>query len=310
MYDDNIKDPLELSVLVRGYRGDAPALVSTPKLREPAKVRGGETAEPSNWSRSQFVANCSILFAEITPLERPAAARDAGFEMIESWWPFPSADPDSDAIDAWVRAVESAGVRLVAQNFFSGTADERGILAAADRESEFNAAIKSLGEIAVRLDCHMFNAPYGRLDARRPAVEQHATARRHLEQLADFATGLDATILLEPMSGIPDYPLTSVADVDAVTASLSDHARERIGLLADLYHLGRNGEDVDALLARPSAITHVQIADAPGRHEPGTGSLPIRRWLRALERNGYDRQIALEYEPGTDAARAFDWLTV
>jgi hydroxypyruvate isomerase len=272
-------------------------------------VRAEEAGEPGGWSRSRFVANCSILFAEIPTLERPAAARDAGFDMIESWWPFSSASPDSDAVDAWVRAVESAGVQLVAQNFFSGSTGDRGVLVAADRESEFEDAIESLGEIAGRLGCRMFNAPYGRLDPLQPAEAQHATAHRHLERLAEFAAGLDATILLEPMSGIADYPITSVADVDKVTSALSDHARERIGLLADLYHLGRNGEDVDALLTRPGAIAHVQIADAPGRHEPGTGSLPIRRWLDALERNGYDRRVALEYEPSTDAAHAFDWLT-
>jgi hydroxypyruvate isomerase len=272
-------------------------------------VRGEEAAEPTNWSRSRFVANCSILFAEIPTLERPAAARDAGFEMIESWWPFSSARPDSDDVDGWVRAVESAGVQLVAQNFFSGSSGDRGILVAADREREFEDAMESLGEVVERLGCRMFNAPYGRLDPLRPSEEQHDTAHRHLERLAEFAAGLDATVLLEPMSGIEDYPITSVADVEAVTSALSEPARERIGLLADLFHLGRNGEDVDALLARPSAIAHVQIADAPGRHEPGTGSLPIRRWLDALEHNGYDRQVALEYEPSSDAAHAFDWLT-
>jgi hydroxypyruvate isomerase len=272
-------------------------------------MREEEAGEPGNWSRSQFVANCSILFADVTPLERPATARDAGFLMIESWWPFDSARPDSGDVDDWVRAVESAGVQLVAHNFFSGTSGDRGILVAEDRESEFDDAIETLGKIAERLGCRMFNAPYGRLDGRRSAAKQHATARRHLERLAEFAAGLDATILLEPMSGIADYPITSAADVIEVTSSLSDDARGRIGLLADLYHLGRNGEDVDALLAQPSAITHVQIADAPGRHEPGTGSLPIRRWIDALERNGYDRLVALEYEPSADSASAFDWLT-
>jgi hydroxypyruvate isomerase len=271
-------------------------------------MRESEASKASEWTRSRFVANCSILFANITPLERPAAARDAGFSMIESWWPFDSARPDSDDVNDWVRAVESADVQLVALNFFGGTAGDRGILVAGDRERDFDDALESLGYIASRLGCRMFNAPYGRLDAQRPAEEQHAAARQHLERLADFAAGLDGTILLEPMSGIPDYPLTSVADVDAVTSSLSDRARGRIGLLADLYHLGRNGEDVDALLARPNTITHVQIADAPGRHEPGTGSLPIRRWLDALDRNGYDRRISLEYEPSTGSAHAFDWL--
>jgi hydroxypyruvate isomerase len=231
--------------------------------------------------------------------------------MIESWWPFQSARPNSDAAEAWVRAVESAGVQLVALNFFSGdlASGDRGILVAPERERDFDDAVEALGEIARRLGVRMFNAPYGRLDPRRPAAEQHAVARERLERLADFASDLDATILLEPMSGMEDYPLTTAADVTAVISSLSDRARDRVGLLADLYHLGRNGEDVDALLARPTSIAHVQIADTPGRHEPGTGSLPITRWLGALERNGYEGRVALEYEPSTSSERAFDWLT-
>jgi hydroxypyruvate isomerase len=230
--------------------------------------------------------------------------------MIESWWPFPSARPDSEAVEAWVRAVESAGVQLVALNLYSGdlAKGDRGILVAADRERDFTDAITALGEIARRLGCEMFNAPYGRLDVHRPAVEQHALAAERLERLAEFASGLDATILLEPMSGIPEYPLTSAADVNRVISSLSEGARDRVGLLADLYHLGRNGEDVDTLLDDPSSITHVQIADAPGRHEPGTGSLPITRWLEALQRNGYEGRVALEYEPSSSSDHAFDWL--
>jgi hydroxypyruvate isomerase len=230
--------------------------------------------------------------------------------MIESWWPFPTARPTSDAIDDWVRAVESADVQLVALNLYSGdlASGDRGILVAEDRERDFGHAVSALGEIAQRLGCQMFNAPYGRLDPQRPALLQHTLAGERLERLAEFASGLDAMILLEPMSGIPDYPLTTAADVAGVISSLSEDARERVGLLADLYHLGRNGENVDALLASPSSIAHVQIADAPGRHEPGTGSLPVSRWLEALQRNGYERRIALEYEPSTNSERAFDWL--
>jgi hydroxypyruvate isomerase len=255
--------------------------------------------------------NISILFTEIPLLDRPAAARNAGFAMIESWWPFQSARPNSEAVQAWVRTVEAAGVQLVALNLFSGdlASGDRGILVAPEREREFDDAVEALGKIAKRLGCRMFNSPYGRLDSRRPAAEQHATARERLERLADFASGLDGTILLEPMSGIEDYPLTTAADVTAVISSLSDRASERVGLLADLYHLGRNGEDVDALLSRPAAIAHVQIADAPGRHEPGTGKLPITRWLGALDSNGYEGRVALEYEASTSSERAFDWLT-
>jgi hydroxypyruvate isomerase len=231
--------------------------------------------------------------------------------MIESWWPFPTARPDAESIAAWVRAVETAGVQLVALNFFSGnlTSGDRGILTAPDRDQDFRDAVRTLGEIASRLGCRMFNAPYGRLASNVAVSLQRDVARGRLERLAEFAGGLEGTILLEPMSGISDYPLTSAADVAAVISSLSDGARERVGLLADLYHLGRNGEDVDALVANPSSITHVQIADAPGRHEPGTGSLPLTDWLEALHRNGYKGRVALEYEPSTTTERAFDWLT-
>ena len=151
--------------------------------------------------------------------------------------------------------------------------------------------------------------PLGRLDPLKPADEQHAAPRRAPRatgRVRRWSRGHDPARADERHRRLPDHV---VADVDAVTAALSDPPAYTIGLLADLYHLGRNGEDVDALLTRPSAITHVQIADAPGRHEPGTGSLPIRRWLDALERNGYDRRVALEYEPSTDAAHVFDWLT-
>jgi hydroxypyruvate isomerase len=262
------------------------------------------------WPRKRFVANCSILFADTPVLERPAAARDAGFEMIESWWPFDSPRPDADAVTAWIRAVESAEVHLVAMNLFSGdlNSGDRGILVAPDRGRDFDDAIRALEGVATQLGCEMFNAPYGRLDPNRPVELQHALARERLERLAEFAARLDAMILLEPMSGIPDYPLTTAADALAVIASLREDAREWVGLLADLYHLGRNGDDVDSLLANPGSISHVQIADAPGRHEPGTGSLPLMRWLEALDRNGYDGRIALEYEPSTDPRRAFDWL--
>jgi hydroxypyruvate isomerase len=76
-----------------------------------------------------------------------------------------------------------------------------------------------------------------------------------------------------------------------------------VRLLADLYHLATNGDDVPAVIARDiDRIGHVQIADSPGRHEPGTGELDIAGHLAALAAGGYDGYAALEYNPATTTA--------
>jgi hydroxypyruvate isomerase len=83
-----------------------------------------------------------------------------------------------------------------------------------------------------------------------------------------------------------------------------------VGLLADLYHLAVNGDDVDKVIANHAGrITHVQIADSPGRHEPGTGNLPLDRQLGDLEAAGYAGWVGLEYKPSTTSADSFGWLT-
>ncbi len=82
-----------------------------------------------------------------------------------------------------------------------------------------------------------------------------------------------------------------------------------VGLLADLYHLAVNGDDVDRVIAEHTdRIAHVQIADAPGRNEPGTGTLSLDQQLTALAANGYSGWIGLEYKPSTTTVDSFGWL--
>jgi hydroxypyruvate isomerase len=82
-----------------------------------------------------------------------------------------------------------------------------------------------------------------------------------------------------------------------------------LGLLADLYHLAVNGDDVDRVIAdHTDRVAHVQIADAPGRNEPGTGTLPLDQQLSALAANGYTGWVGLEYKPSTSTDESFGWL--
>ncbi|HKN51081.1 MAG TPA: TIM barrel protein, partial [Amycolatopsis sp.] len=110
-----------------------------------------------------YVANLSILFTEHPLLDRPAAAREAGFTDVEFWWPFDTATPAVDEIDAFVRALETARVRLRSLNFYAGNmaAGDRGLVSWPGREAEFADSLEVALRIAERTGCRSFNALYG-----------------------------------------------------------------------------------------------------------------------------------------------------
>ncbi|MEO5877416.1 MAG: hydroxypyruvate isomerase, partial [Streptosporangiaceae bacterium] len=101
---------------------------------------------------TRYAVNCSILFTELPLLERPSAARAAGFEAVEFWWPFGSAVPSGPEIDAFCRSLEDARVQLIGLNFFAGDmpAGERGVLSDPARAQEFRDSVAVLVRIADR----------------------------------------------------------------------------------------------------------------------------------------------------------------
>ncbi len=248
-----------------------------------------------------YAVNCSLLFTEFSVLERPAAAKAAGFDAVEFWWPFPEAVPGDAEVDRFVTAVADAGVRLVGLNFFAGDmpAGDRGLVSWPERAGEFRDNVDVVAGIGERLDTPGFNALYGnRLDA-ADDHEQDDLAVENLAVAARAVGRFGGTVLVEPLSGPRPYPLRTAADALAVLDRVhSETGATNVGLLADLYHLAVNGDAVDAVIAEHTPrVAHVQIADAPGRTEPGTGALPLGRYLTALQAGGYSGWVALEYEP-------------
>ena len=247
----------------------------------------------------RYAANLSILFPDLDLLDRPAAAARAGFTAVESWWPWPTATPPATEVDAFVAAIEAAGVELIALNVFAGDmpAGDRGIVSWAGREPEFAAAVRSCVDIGKRTGTRLFNALYGNHDP-DPGV-----ATRNLRHAATVAAEIGGTILLEPVSAAPGYPLRTTADVVAVLDTVD---AANVAMLGDLYHLSVNGDDVPkAIDVHFGRIAHVQIADSPGRHEPGTGTLDLSTWLRTLDQRGYAGYVAAEYLP---TGAGFDWM--
>ncbi|MET7283315.1 TIM barrel protein [Kribbella sp. NPDC005582] len=272
----------------------------------------------------RHTVNCSLLFTELPLLERPAAARQAGFGAVEFWWPFVEAVPPDRQVDAFVAAITDAGVQLTGLNFFAGDmpGGDRGLVSWPKRAGEFRDNVDVVVGIGSRLGTLGFNALYGNRLDEVAAEEQDELAVENLALAARAAARLGATVLLEPVSGAPRYPLLTAADalavIDRVDLQGSTAARRAedpaadlpaLGLLADLYHLAVNGDDVERVIAdHTHRIAHVQIADAPGRGEPGSGTLPLDQQLTALEANGYTGLVGLEYKPSTTTDECFGWL--
>lgn len=256
-----------------------------------------------------YAVNCSMLFTETPLLERPAAAAAAGFGAIEFWWPWPAEPSPADGdVDQFVSSIRDAGVRLVGLNFFAGdlAGPDAGVVSLPERAAEFRDNVEIVVGIGEALGVPAFNALYGnRLDTAKPE-QQDEVAVENLRLAAESVAKIGATVLVEPVSGPKPYPLRTAADVVAV---LDRVGMDNVGFLCDLFHLANNGDDLDAAISRyADRIAHVQIADYPGRHEPGTGSLDLDRYLQQIEATGYGGYVALEYAPETSTLDSLAWL--
>jgi hydroxypyruvate isomerase len=267
------------------------------------------TIEPPerNAEMTVYTVNCSILLTDLPLLDRPQAARNAGFEAVEFWWPFDSPTPADADVAAFIRAIQEAGVQLTGLNFAAGDmpAGDRGILSNPALTQAFRDNVEIAVGIAETLGTRAFNALYGNRSDDYSAEAQDDIATENLEFAAGAADRIGATVLVEPVSGATRYPLLTAADairvIDRVTGATN------VRLLADFYHLHVNGDDIAAVITDyGNRIGHVQIADAPGRSEPGTGQIPLRMYLEQLATHGYQGYVGLEYK--ATKPDTFEWL--
>ncbi|GAB3753063.1 TIM barrel protein [Microlunatus parietis] len=261
--------------------------------------------------RFSYAANLSIMFTEYEFLARPAAARAAGFTMIEMWWPFAEPVAEPEQVDALVGAIEAAEVRLIGLNFFGGdlAAGQRGVASHPAAAGDLAANAEQVAAIARRTGCRNFNLLYGQRDDRWSVPEQEEAAIEAIRNAAAVVAPFGGTVLLEPLAaGLNGaYPLTTTDEVTAVIDAVAAPA-DNVRLLFDVFHLGSNGADLVAEASRQGGrIGHVQLADSPGRGEPGSGTLPIAAALAALP-DDYPGVIACEYRPTRRTEETLDWI--
>ncbi|UGS37805.1 hydroxypyruvate isomerase family protein [Capillimicrobium parvum] len=253
----------------------------------------------------RFSANVCMLFCELPFLARFEAAAACGFGAVELWWP---AGLDHGALG---EAVRRAGVEVALMNLDAGdvAGGDRGYVNDASRSAEFRRHVPAALDLAERLGCRQVNALAGRALPGVDAGAQLATARENIGFAADAAAQRGIRVVIEPVNPVenPGYLLPHSGECADFIASLG---RENVRLQYDVYHAQRTEGELSETIARLlPTIGHVQIADAPGRGEPGTGEIRFAHVLGLLERLGYAGHVGLEYRPTTPAtADSFGWI--
>ena len=268
-------------------------------------MTGRETASgaPTTSTPSLHV-NISIMFRELEPLRRPAAAAAAGFDAVECWWPFPGAEPTDAERERFVRSFREAGVRLAALNLDGGelAKGERGLLSHPGREAHVERNLAAAVDLAGELGCGIINALYGNRVLGLDPRDQDELAVTHLGMAAAAARSIGATVVVEALNPWenPQYPLNRTAQVIELMGRVERDSGERIRCLYDIYHAQRTeGELIETIRRHGASFGHVQLADAPGRGEPGSGEIAFPRVLEALRTSGYRGAVGLEYLPTT-----------
>ena len=251
-----------------------------------------------------FSANLSMLFTEVPFLDRFIRARRAGFEAVEFLFPY-----DHPAQHIRER-LDDAGLQLVLHNLPAGDweAGERGIACHPDRVDEFRRGVGQAIEYATvlgvpRLNCLAGKAPAGVPDAvlRQTFVENLRYAAAELK-----AAGL--TLLIEPINtfDIPGFWLNRTAQALGV---MDEVDAGNLLLQFDLYHAQRmEGELAGTLTRHLHRIGHIQLADNPGRHEPGTGEIHYPFLFEHLDRLGWNGWVGCEYKPATTTEMGLGWF--
>jgi hydroxypyruvate isomerase len=248
----------------------------------------------------KLAANVSTLFPELGFLDRFAAAAKAGFRFVE--FQFPYAFPAAEI----ARAAREAGVQVVLHNLPAGdlAKGERGIACLPGRESEFRDSLEKAIGYAKAVGCPRLNCLAGLAPADREHFEALvANVRFAARKLG--AAGMSLTLEAINTRTVPGFFLSRSAQaIDVLNAAGEGNAF----LQYDLFHMQIMEGDLAATLERLlPRIGHIQLADVPGRHEPGSGEINFDFLLRHLDALGYSGWVGCEYNPQGDTLEGLKW---
>ena len=252
----------------------------------------------------KFAANLTMLFNEVPFLDRFERAAQAGFDAVE--FLFPYAYPTHD-----IRSrLDAHGLQLVLHNLPAGDWDagERGIGCLPERSEEFRDGVARGIDYASALGVKQLNCLAGKAPAGADEALLRKTFVANLRHAAGALKKAGIRLLIEPINtfDIPGFYLNRSAQALSL---LDEVDSDNLFLQYDIYHAQRmEGELAATLEANLARIGHVQLADNPGRHEPGTGEINYPFLFAHLDRIGYRGHVGCEYKPATTTEAGLGWL--
>jgi hydroxypyruvate isomerase len=251
----------------------------------------------------KLAANLSTLFKELPFLDRFAAAAKCGFHGVEYQYPYewPASDIASRA--------QSAGVEVVLHNMPRGDPErgEHGTACLPGREQRFRDDLERAIDYARTVRCRQLHCMAG---VAPPGVDPwrlHATYVANLKHAADRLRAEGMRLLIEPLSAKTVAGCFLTGSMQAARV-LEEVGADNAFIQYDLFHMqlmeGNLSETIERLLNR---IGHIQLADVPARHEPGTGELNFDFLLKHIDRLGYSGWIGCEYNPAGDTVEGLKW---
>ncbi len=252
----------------------------------------------------KFAANLTMLFNEVPFLERFAAAKAAGFEAVEYLFPYPY---DKNELAGLLK---THGLKQILHNLPAGNWDggERGIACHPDRVEEFRAGVDQAIAYAQALGCPQVNCLAGKLPAGVSREQAQATFVANLKFAADKLKAAGLRLLIEPINSydIPGFFLNTTAQAAAVLDAVGS---DNLYIQYDIYHAQRmEGELAATSQAYLPRIGHIQLADNPGRNEPGTGEINYPFLFRHLDAIGYTGWIGCEDKPRGKTVEGLGWI--
>ncbi|WP_353433398.1 hydroxypyruvate isomerase [Polynucleobacter sp. MWH-UH23A] len=253
----------------------------------------------------QFAANLTMLFNEAPFLERFDLAGRAGFKAVE--FLFPYAFPAQE-----IKAkLDKNQLQLVLHNLPAGDweAGERGIACLPDRKEEFREGVAKSVEYAKCLNVGQLNCLAGKAPADVDPNVLRTTFIENLRYAASELKKASLRLLIEPINtfDIPGFYLSRTTQAIEI---MDEVGADNLFLQYDIYHAQRmEGELANTIQKYLPRIAHIQLADNPGRNEPGTGEINYRYLFAFLDRIGYKGWIGCEYKPATTTQAGLTWLS-
>jgi hydroxypyruvate isomerase len=252
----------------------------------------------------RFAANLSMMFTDAPFLQRFERAAAAGFRAVEFLFPY-----DYSAAEV-TQAARAVGLEVVLFNTVPGdwARGERGLAAIPGRVEEFRAGVAKALDYADALGCRQIHAMAGLVPEGADRAAMRATYVENLRFAAEAAAKTGVTVLIEPINtrDIPGFFLNHTEEAAAIIAEVG---APNLKLQFDIYHRQiMQGDLTPAIETHLPLIAHMQIADTPGRNEPGTGEINYSFLFEAIDRLGYQGWIGCEYRPKAGTEEGLGWF--